>query len=355
MRVCKQWRSLALPFLYESLFIGRGRALYSLSSALTRSREKASQVDEDRALGWWTKRIDVVMRDHIHEHDVATELALLYGLFQRLPNLAVITFNISATYSYILLPAVVLCSIANTCGTRLQALTWHSETLIPSKQVWQTFLTKTPNIKTIWCPTTIFVDPSYPVLDGSVPELRFLTNLSIHILPEHPIPLYFHDLPSLRRLSIDGATGSNLLLQSTVLAKYSENLEVLQISASTSISLPQHFFIISQECPNLPRLDLSFLPGELKYADWSCIPESIQILGIQYDKGQTPKSTYTNFFDSLTLCRNKPGTKLKVIQLMDQSNVRDLCERHHSVMVKATERLKNISLELHDHEGRLIQ
>ncbi|KAF9460324.1 hypothetical protein BDZ94DRAFT_1299972 [Collybia nuda] len=360
VRVCKQWRSLATPFLYKSLYIGRGRALPSLSSTLNLSKENPRRHGTNYALGFWTQRIDVVMRDHIGIHgqdrDVSAELYLLSEIFRCLPNLTIINFGITATlYCEIHLPAVVLQSIADTSGSCLRAIVWHVDTPAPYKVDWRTFLLRTPNVKTVQCPTSFFVD-SPAQLDNSIqiPELLSLEHLSVIADDEvdPPSPEHLPFLP-LHRLCIVSVTNAGILPQVALLEKYGGNLKVFQLGGQVLGELLFNLRLIANTCPNLYRLDISFSEDINEKIDWSALPENIQILGLQFDRGRFPKKVYETLFSSL--CDITPGTKLKVIQFTDQMNVRDLYERHRRVLSGNAGRLAEKGLELHDHKGSSMQ
>lgn len=362
VRVCKQWKSLASPYLYECLYIGRGRALSSLSSTLKLSEKNSSpHQNADRALGWWTKRVDVVMRDHIsvqeHERDITTELLLLSEIFQCLPNLTIIHFGVRAPlYPASSLPAMLLDTIAATSGRCLTAVIWSTDSPIPQKVALQGFLAKTPNMKAIQCPITSFT--GLPSQVGSpVSELRSLNYLSIigvYDSPSLPLLEYLPSLP-ISRLSMDPITSAGILPQRTLLEKYGGNIRVFQLGRQVlhHDELPLNLRLISRTCLNLSRLDISFCDRMADGADWSALPETIETLGLQHDRGQLPRKEYEVLFDSL--CGIKSGSKLKTVQFIDETNVRDICQRHHRVLAKNTERLANIGLELRDHKGHLMQ
>jgi hypothetical protein len=63
--VCKAWYSLASPFLFEYIFLGRGRVLASLRDGMLRSEHavELQELESPHAIGWRIQRLDVHMRD----------------------------------------------------------------------------------------------------------------------------------------------------------------------------------------------------------------------------------------------------------------------------------------------------
>lgn len=359
--VCKKWNVLASQYLYESILINKVGSSQKLHHTLNDSKNKPGPF---LALGECTKRIDITLaafRDHINGSEITGELECLPSVFQHLPNLTIISFSVLFPRHFdIPSPKNILSSIAGSCGPRLEAITWYTHRMLPpTKADWLAFLTATPNIRSIRCSTLPFLERKHSVstqAEGqNPPRLSMLQQLYIPIIIEPGIDdedeNYFplDDLPSLRRLTIEARDFGQPTYESTILKRYGCTLETLQLAIFLPHCFQRNISIVSEACPNLSRLDLSFI--HFQGMQLTPLPQTIETLGIQCGWPRTGEHTFLSLFDILWRM-GESHKRLKVIQFLDPANVRDLHERHQQKVVAAAERLtRNLGIELHDHTG----
>lgn len=342
VRVCKHWNSMATPYLYESLVLGRSKVLNKLCHALKVSDERGSSSDHVRPFGWWTKRLDVVMRDMSSE-SIGDELDCLSELVQRLPNLTILTFCATAPQLLrVILPPALLQHLSRS---NIQAISWRNNTLTPGTEDWYDFLVNSPQLRAIHFPDVITHCKWSPRL--TLPSLRAL-------LVRRQSDVLEAELPSLRQLTIDVAPSTPW---DPLLQNHGTNLETMQLCFRFHSLISPTLARLASSCPNLSRLDISVSSWEL----FGCgvddcnitIPPTVKTLGIQSMLKQSPKRFYKCLFRGLQDMKISPP--LKVVQLIDTGNAADLCLRHQRILAGGLEMLRGRGLELRDTAGFLIQ
>ena len=262
--------------------------LPKLRDTLKRSCEKYRGSDDGHPLGWCAKRLDIAMRDMI---DVSVcsgqlELECLSEIIRCLPNLIILAVSVTAhPFQLITFPTSLLCDLVKSSGTTLQAIVWQDICYFSLPSDWYTTLMGCSRLKTIACAT-----PFEETLDLNFPLLK-----TLHVLGPRSTGLC--EIPSLRRL-ISNASVSRITsgsLGASLRESHVAKLETIQLKiCSYYILLPSWLDSISALCPNLSRLDLSFLawPHMNRFNARLSLPESLRILGIQSLKDR--KSTRLN-------------------------------------------------------------
>jgi len=129
--VCKTWNTLAIEFLYQSVIVTRAATLSSLLVALDR---KSSTAARSGYAGWWTKRLDVLIKDDRCE---ASDYALLADIIRRFPNLSIITISMPMlpyNDSWLRqLPKSVVIALAESCGPSLRVFDCSESILRPCR------------------------------------------------------------------------------------------------------------------------------------------------------------------------------------------------------------------------------
>lgn len=341
VRVCKQWNGWAMPFLYESIFLGRGRSLPALRDVLIRAFQKAGTPDEVLSLGWWTKRLDLALRDMGRTE---TEVGCISDIIGCLPNLSIINFAITALQfqQHVKrdeLTSSILRSFPSSNLSKLRAVTCEGRAFFPDPDDWHAFLAGAVNIRALRCPN-VGTDQRTPRV--SLTSLEALASDDGDSLGE---------LPSLRHLIADALPNTRSLFESL-----GSNLQVVQLHFfSTQPTVAHLLALLSGCCPKLSRLDISVTTwdfvgcqvGEL------VLPTTIRVFGLQNTSKQSRSQGYRNLF--LGLEHMRYGSALDYIQLIDRGNVADLCQKHPRALARGLEMLERKGLELRDQENTVIR
>ena len=94
VRVCKRWRTLAMPILYEAVVIHGHDGLFSLCQDLNNPN-----LQQAPDLGWWVRRMDLILHDLVGETEEFEDdiLSMIAHVFSRLPNLRILVISINAS------------------------------------------------------------------------------------------------------------------------------------------------------------------------------------------------------------------------------------------------------------------
>ncbi|KAF8224175.1 hypothetical protein L208DRAFT_1313086 [Tricholoma matsutake] len=337
VRVCKQWYSLAIPFLYESIIIGRCRTLNTLRDAL-QSLCSPENLDAGNGhpLGWWTKRLDVAMRDN--GSDTESELESLSQIIQSLPNLNILVFRVTTSkYHNVLLPGSFLHHLSRSAGSNLQAIVWYTRALTPDSPQWYAFLAGMPTIRTLSCSQ---------FFDDLLPALPALRTFSLHDISSFPNPSLPN--PSLRHLTF-GVYKCDVNWK-VFLLNHGQQLEVIQVHTIWKCWVSHVVQAISQSCPKLQRLDIAIQTWEELNSSQISLPATIHTFGLYCMQPQAPRTGYKQLFSALK--DMKFGPAFKVIQLLRPNNVTDLYGRHRQLLLTNMPKLRELGFEIQDHEGQ---
>ena len=347
VRVCKLWCTLATPFLYESIIIGRGRTLSSLCSALVDSKRKEGNAAHDNPLGWYTKRLDVAMRDQGHQ-GAASELEFLAEAIECLSNLTIVIFSVRAPrYVEYPMPTSIMQALADTCGPTLRVVDFSESVLHPFRNDWRMLLTAAPYLRVLSGPeTTLISSYTIPLLDLPVlPELTALAlaspNTKEYLTSENHFPSlsefeFHYFLPPLW----DSWAGP--------LGVFGYNLTMVHLNFNiAALYLQGEMNVLAKHCPNLARLILSLKVWE-QFIDGLSLP-SVPYLALRCWQYQAPSFRYRWLFASLSTIS---GPTLRTVRLCDSHNVTDLRARHARVLAQGLEQISHCTFRLEDHEGQ---
>ncbi|KAG5640220.1 hypothetical protein DXG03_000525, partial [Asterophora parasitica] len=342
VRVCKEWSVWASPYLYECIYLGRGRCLRPIRDALMKSHQQDVSSDEGYSLGWWTRRLDIAMRDiSTSEAERREEINSICDIIHCLPNLSIVTFSVTAppfhhNFQSEPFPSSILRVLGDPNGPSLQAIIWQCGCFTPDPNDWLALLTKATNIVTLRC-------PDFPE-GAQLPELRHL-----EVLYPRKEPLPTAVFPSLRHLIADVSPSNRWY---PLLKIHGEKLQVIQLSFKYHSTIMPVLSMISTSCPSLARLDLSVTNWELVGCQVEgcelVLPPTVQILGLQNTAKQSSDQGYRSLFLGLALMTFT--SSLDYVQLIDSGNVKDLCQKHSKALMRGLLMLEAKGLHLRDHE-----
>jgi hypothetical protein len=362
VRVCKQWYILATPFgalpflrisfdvfflraLYETIIIGRGRTLSSLCSTLIDSKRKIDHSSNDHHLGWYTKRLDLAMRDQGRQ-GAASELDFLAEAIQCLPNLTIVMFSVRAPrYVEHPLPTSIMRALADTCGPTLRIVDFSECVLHPFRHDWRMLLAATSHLRVLRGPEVTPIFSEHPRPLPVLSELTALTLTSSNIKEYLTEENHF---PSLHELEFHYYLPPPLDNWAGPLGVFGHNLTTVRLDFNISAGYLQgELDVLSQHCPSLIRLTLSLKLWE-QLIDRLSLP-SVSYLALRCWQYQAPSSGYRRLFSNLSTMY---GPTLQRVCLCDYHNVADLRLRHARVLAQGLEQISHSPFQLEDHEGQ---
>jgi hypothetical protein len=297
-------------------------------------------------LGWWTKRLDVAMRDDSIDTD--GELESLSQIIQSLPNLNILIFRVTnSEYQYVHLPWSFLHHLSRSAEPNLQAIVWYTRALTPDPHKLHAFLAGMPAIRTL-----SYAD-IHQSTENSLPALPALKTFCMPNNMRYSPNLGAASIPSLRHL-IFGAYAGYDVGWKTLLFNHGQQLEVVRVHTILKSGVSDVLDTITQYCPKLHRLDIAVQTwGELNLSpDGLSLPASVRTFGVYCMQGQAPRTEYKQLFRAL---RNmKFGPAFKVIQFLHPNNVMDLCEHHRQLLLTNMPKLSELGFEVLDHEGQVL-
>ncbi|KAG2073469.1 hypothetical protein BDR04DRAFT_1095002 [Suillus decipiens] len=342
VRVCKKWWHLATPFLYRSIFIGRGRCLSSLASALAFSALGKGVILGERPLGSFTERLDIVIRDKTQAHG-DTDLELLAAVVRCLPNLAIVSVDVTPSlYDFLAMPNIVMDALTHIASS-LKIIDWASHGLLPPLHGMHDLVTATRQLRVLHCPYSLTGTTSKTTC-----TLSSCTTLGV------PLNDIFYrmsptQLPALRELSYHFPFPMSEPLFIPFLEKHGRNL------SSVHLCWPGHddqINLLAAYCPHLRRLTIMFDYWEPFNAEsFKSIP--VEFLGLRCYRIQSSTKTYKLVISALARFEDEMPA-LRTIRFINPFNVYDLLKNHHKALVHASELFKGGKLRLEDHKGRLL-
>ncbi|KAG2348299.1 hypothetical protein BDR05DRAFT_510442 [Suillus weaverae] len=343
VRVCKKWWHLATPFLYRSIFIGRGRCLSSLASALAFSARGKGVVLGERPLGSFTERLDIAMRDQCEAHG-DTDLELLAEVIRCLPNLAIVSVDVTPTqYSSLAMPDIVMDALAYIAPS-LKIIDWASGRLLPPLHSMHDLVTATRQLRILHCPYFL---PGCTTVKA-ICTLSSCTTLGV------PLNDIFYrmaptQLPALRELSYQFIFLMSELLFIPFLETHGSNL------SSVHLYWPGHsnqMNVLAMHCPHLRRLTINLDHWEsFDVESFKLIP--VEFLGLRCRRNQSSTKAYKLVISALARLKDEMPA-LRTIRFTSLFNVNDLLKNHRKALAHALELFKGSELRLEDHEGRLL-
>ena len=360
VRVCKKWWHLAIPYLYQSVYIGRARCLSSLSSALMHSAAGRGTIVSARPLGEYTQRLDIAIRDHAVNAD--TDSAWLAAVITHMPHLAIVSFTIATNYTGADLPNNILDALHYSAAS-LRVLDWSSTPLEPSASRIMDLLTKCTQLRILNCPRLVW---SRELDHGGIPPT--LTTLRLHaIIPVQIAATYNHLLPNFDPNTVcrPGPTALQELILDLnrdpyhwedLLRVYSSQLVSVQfyIPSILPINVEDHMELLTRVCPGLRRLTItserfsSFIrPNRLVFP-------SITYLGLRATRTQSKKPDFEMLFAFLEELRSSVPS-LQAVQLLNECNLQCLLNTHTKFVVRALQPFMEATpFRVEDKEGVLL-
>lgn len=335
VRVCKRWHDLALPNLYETVFVGRKNSLVSLLRTLESSESGA-------AVGTWTRRFDMETTNHTGKRD----LMLFVEILKYFPHISVLSVfgDMIEDCPTMVCPDKIVDGIAENCGPSLQVFDWMSSDMRLTCCPFVRLLRALPNLIVLRCPGVITEESHYnnPCTVPAMPRLRTL--MLAHPYLQGPSASTF---PSLTEVIIGTAYSSTL---------QPDVQEFLRSTGRTVAAVYYHQFHnhldnaelepIVTHCPNLQKLFLH-LPRWHTFQTRLILP-SVAKLELKIDEFQARSVSYHVFFRAVC---SVVAPKLKIIQFVDSRNVFNLRDRHTTAYSEGVGKLAALGIQLQDHEG----
>ncbi|KAF8900700.1 hypothetical protein CPB84DRAFT_1018931 [Gymnopilus junonius] len=351
VRVSKAWYSIAMPFLYEHVILGTGRSIIPLCQVMKRSQE---QVDSDRpgsSIGWWTKRLDVSMRD---KADGPNEiLSALADIMACLRNLRVLTFSVKGQGYDIRkpLPSSVLRSLS--CHDTLKVVHWYNDYLQPTTGDWTSFLEVHSQLESIR--GRFLLAPNNHV------KLEALKTIYQCSHPKAPQNLLNFDLSSVCYavyhigITLDPATSFN----HTFFSLLGSQLTIIQIDCLEGAYLEdfqQTFSEMEKECHNLSEIHFNLCAWSVFN---SCIPgsrfpPSVKSLGIRITGATISNVDIRTFFTQALPAVLSQNLNVKMIQITNPGTVRAL-RSHPRSLIRGIEQVTAMGVQLLDNHARLLR
>ncbi|KAG9310905.1 hypothetical protein JVU11DRAFT_8764 [Chiua virens] len=327
--VCRTWNELALEFLYQSILITEVHALVSLHGSLQRHALTARRKNR---LGWWTKRLDVLIED---ERCEASDYDMLAAVVRQFPNLAIVALSMPA-------------SPFNDCWLRQLPTPLVQEDLMM-------LLAASPNLKVLRCPIcspTPADRASQNRLDVPVmPELESITLMSVFLRDYLPRDKDANHLPALRQLTYD-------CIPPPFFDHAWKHFVKLTCTHLTSVtldfclpgdSLQMELDLLSECCTALDKLVI-YLRTWYELRERLVLPP-VSYLGLHYKTSKGPPFHCQTLISALATLT---GPKLRTVQLLHSGAAKELREYISSCIAegRACSTLGSFSLE--DSEGRLL-
>ncbi|KDR79438.1 hypothetical protein GALMADRAFT_154336 [Galerina marginata CBS 339.88] len=341
IRVSKAWYEMASPLLNEYILLRRGRSTFLLRDAMEASRRLSETNGGERPIGWWTKRLDVLMRDDGTTTDFDPYLVLdaVADIIACLPNLRILTFfvigNGYAVKKIVAgLPSKVLCSLC--CRESLKVVHWYNGILLPKVDDWTSFLQNHPYLESVHCDKWPDISPNTNL---KLPSLKIV----------YPAYKYHHkshydfmhlELPAVRFAVYDKCNMD-------LLSQLGEQLTVLQIEKSVTETYGPHdqalFAEIREKCANLLQVNLiGFLLPDISF------PSTVRVLGLDIVNAMSGRGGARYAVIALpSILSQNPN--LKVVRLLSDLITSDL-KFYPRMLIKVVKQMENSGVILLDHE-----
>lgn len=340
--VCKAWYANAICFLYESLWLGRGKDVATLYEALRRSHNVSS--DATLPLGWWTKRIDVAMRDSTD--DPSRDVALVGDIIAMLPNLSIIILDVTGNRYSLLksgtFPSSVLLS---TSPENLKVVYCCHFDVVPQESGWFPFLNSRPHLRSI----SDFDSRTMTIMLmlQSIPHLPSLTSIQLSC-PWTLDLLINSEVPNLQHLTyhIDDLC-HEYPSPGPLFRRHGVKLRSLAMASP----IPWMIDLISETCPNLVTFEFTVGDWTNLTTNMTTFPPVI-LIKIACRKLQNKSASYSHLFDFVVRAKVICPT-LKTVRLSDERNVAGL-KTHPRLLRDQLEVLRAAGVAFEDAEGRLL-
>ncbi|THH05854.1 hypothetical protein EW146_g9787 [Bondarzewia mesenterica] len=347
VRVCKRWHALAMPLLYESVYIGRVRSLLSLRDNLVASQRQETEGSIACALGLWVRRLDVAVRDF---HGQPNDSWPLPDIINCLPKLRIL---IMVTKRPSLFPPTLL-AIGKTCGSSLQKLMCNTYTSTLCQG--ETGFRDLRNLRTLitgpvfdqnWaavCPFAMTLSPGCDFV--TLPNIRARPHV------HEGLDDGCTSFPFFRQaricLSVSEAHLSPCVLE--MLAVRGSKLTTTYLDLTSKNSVKSVTGALKKHCPRLAHIIIVVDSWYTFLHESSVDPQfpPITHLGLSCRENQTRHSTYNSIFRYLV--DFAPRT-LEVVRFLNPRGVADLRDHHSEALVVGASQLRKLGIRVEDHEG----
>ncbi|KAF8178894.1 hypothetical protein BJ912DRAFT_647118 [Pholiota molesta] len=362
VRVSKAWYTLASPFLYEYILLGKGKAVSSLLCGMRRAQQGAESEDSTRPIGWWTKRLDVNLRNSTS--DPRADMDALAGVMKYLPNLRVLTFSITGNLYKKRIPPNVLGSVS--CRETLKFVHFYTYCL-PSAENWTVFLEQHPYLESANLNNHIFSARSH----GRLSCLR-----TIHINHDttylHRIPAgdfsWHTSFPAVRAATYDLEFSMDDEQAEQFFTAFGPKLTTIQLSqlrldpedpwndTEIEANLEETLHWMRSECHALEHINLLFRSWHIftLFKDADIFPSKVSTLTIRILQGQVSKEMTAQLFQRIFSSMKNRNANLKTIQFSNRMNVRGL-RAHPRALTEGLRRMSDIGLVIKDNEGCIME
>ncbi|KAF9238475.1 hypothetical protein BU15DRAFT_47555 [Melanogaster broomeanus] len=359
--VCRYWNELAVEFLYQSVLITRVDTLASLHESLQRH---ASAAAGRTRLGWWTRRLDVLIQDDRCE---ASDYALLAEVVRHFSNLVIVTLSMPMLPFNDCwlrqLPTSIITCLAETCGTSLQVFDCSESVLRPCRQVpvpvhpqdLMMLLAACSDLKVLRCPicspTPRDRSARYRLDVPVMSKLESITLTSVFLRDYLPRDKDANHLPALRQLTYD-------CIPPPFFDHAWKNFVKLTCANVTTVtldfclpgdSLPKELDLLAEYCTALDKLVIYFRSW-LEMKPHLVLPR-VSYLGLYSKVKGEPVFHYQALLSALATLT---GPRLKTIRLLHASAVEEIRESAPSLSPDDLACLTSRNISLEDHEGHLL-
>lgn len=349
--VCKTWNALATNFLYQSVLVTRPATLSSLLVALGGRSSGAVHV------GWWTRRLDVLIQD---DHCEASHYALLANIIRRFPNLSIVNLSMPMlpdNDSWLRqLPESVVMALAESCGPSLRVFDCSESILRPCREDLMKLIIAAPNLSVLHCPicspSARDKSPSARLDVPVMTKLQSLSLMSVFLRDYLPDDRDANHFPALRKLTYDCIPPPFLDHTWKHFVRLScANVTTVHLDYSLQADrLQKELDLLSECCLFLNDLVI-YIRSWTEINPYLTLPPSVSCLGL-YSKLR--KAPTFHFMQLLAALRTISGSKLKTVRLLHADAVEDLRENSRDLLQGEDADNTGITFRIEDHEGHLL-
>ncbi|KAG1796956.1 uncharacterized protein HD556DRAFT_1306670 [Suillus plorans] len=352
--VCKTWNALATNFLYQSVLVTRPATLSSLFVSLGgRSSGPARSVH----VGWWTRRLDVLIQD---DHCEASDYALLANIIRRFPNLSIVNLSMPMlpyNDSWLRqLPESVVMALAESCGPSLRVFDCSESILRPSREDLMKLIIAAPNLSVLHCPicspSTRDKSPSARLDVPVMTKLQSLSLMSVFLRDYLPDDRDANHFPALRKLTYDCIPPPFLDDTWKHFVRLScANVTAVHLDYSLQADrLQKELDLLSECCLSLNDLVI-YIRSWTEINPNLTLPPSVSCLGLYSKLRKAPTFHFMQLFAAL---RTISGSKLRTVRLLHADAVEDLRENSRDLLQGELADSTRITFRIEDHEGHLL-
>lgn len=352
VRVCKRWRTLAMPILYEAVSIHGFDGLFSLCQDLNNPNLQPAP-----DLGWWVRRMDLTLNDLVGESEETEDdvLAMIAHALGRLPNLRILVVSIDTSAVEDMdvdddsppnrpIADLVCDAIGANCMPSLRRLSWESIPR-PDGRIFTTLLGTQPNLRTVMIGGSDGAD----ICPGSLPQLPHLDFITlIHGDDEGHGVSGSASFPTLRQVHIRWVDEDfDCIRQFLAFQAPRLTTSYISLHETTGDSL---YPVLETNCQNLSRLVLFGLKWRdfLHEEPMLPFPSRVTHLGISCKQTRASDQEYGALF---TWIIARMHQSIRMIRFMDASVSEDLRHRHSGILAHALSQFSGRNIRVEDSEG----